>query len=448
VRNTVLVTIDSLRADCCGFLGGEDDLTPTMDKLANDGVAFENAIAPGPRTPSSMPVVWTGEHIQPWNRGVYRSYEEKRSRHMKRRSRIRKHLTRFRTIAERFDQLGYETVGVTANPWTSSDTAFDQGFDEFYSAGEEPGMRREGLLVALANRVTNGQSDEWLVRWTDFYDIVQMALASVSEPYFLWVFLLDPHRPYLAPQEHRQVNTSVGMYYANLRYNKFQGYTDDLPPHLSTRLKRAYKDAVRSTDAFLSRLLSELDRDPAVVVHADHGEGFAEHGFYGHRPQLYEEVVHVPLVIHGIDREDWVEEVLSIRHLPEMLEAIGIDSDDDLGSGQELDERTQFDPRRYVASAVITQTEEEEKIAVRSRDWKYIRSDDRWEYVYGQESEELYYLPDDPDEQEDLVDDQPEAANALRTVIQRYTREQEERNRVTQAVRKLDDLELLGVGFS
>ena len=59
-RNIVLVTVDSLRADHCGFNGGDPELTPTLDDLAENGLVFENAFAPGPRTPSSMPVLMTG----------------------------------------------------------------------------------------------------------------------------------------------------------------------------------------------------------------------------------------------------------------------------------------------------------------------------------------------------------------------------------------------------
>jgi arylsulfatase len=59
--NYVLVAADSLRGDRCGHLNSESDLTPTSDELAEDGIAFENAIAPGPSTYECMPSVWTGE---------------------------------------------------------------------------------------------------------------------------------------------------------------------------------------------------------------------------------------------------------------------------------------------------------------------------------------------------------------------------------------------------
>ncbi|MEF8902078.1 MAG: sulfatase-like hydrolase/transferase, partial [Halovenus sp.] len=62
MRNIVLVSIDSLRADHCGFMGYGKETTPNLDRLAREGVVFENAIAPGPATAQSMPAIFTGLH--------------------------------------------------------------------------------------------------------------------------------------------------------------------------------------------------------------------------------------------------------------------------------------------------------------------------------------------------------------------------------------------------
>ena len=62
MRNVVLITLDSLRADHCGFLGYSRDTTPFMDKMAREGLYFENAIASGVATPTSIFGVFTGEH--------------------------------------------------------------------------------------------------------------------------------------------------------------------------------------------------------------------------------------------------------------------------------------------------------------------------------------------------------------------------------------------------
>jgi len=329
---------------------------------------------------------------------------------------------------------------VTANPWTATDTGFDREFDEFHAVGEDSRMVRNGPVANLANRISDSDIEEWLLRWTDFYEILEKLQTVVSEPYFLWVFLLDPHQPYLAPRKYRRENTGVGMYYANIRYNKFQAYTDDLPNHLDDRLKRAYNDTVRSIDSFVERLSETIGQDFVTVLHADHGEAFGEHGFYGHRPQLYEEVVRVPLVVHGIKKSARISEVLPLRHLPLILEKIGGASSGTAGRDLGSNEPILNDPHRYVAPHAVIKTEEEEQVAIRSRDWKYINRDDSWDYINGSETEELYHLQNDPGEEQNLIDERPRVAATHRELLRRHTHSEEERDSITSAVRKLDNL--------
>jgi arylsulfatase A-like enzyme len=324
-RNVVLVTIDSLRADHCGFLGSEYDLTPTLDRMAADGLAFETAIAPGPRTPSSMPVAFTGRFDR--QRDV--SWGDWRDRW----GRIAAHLGRHRTIAERLRADGYTTVGVTVNPWTHG-TGFETGFDRLLELegaeaieGSDTGTTAFRALdwtlgrTELGDRYQWGNARDWFVQWPQYYDRVLELVREASAPYFLWVFLLDPHQPYLAPREYRTEASAPAMYYANIR-ERTTGAPDELPARLWTWLERSYRDAIRSTDAFLETLQTDLaEDDPAFVVHGDHGEAFGEHGSYGHEPYLYDENVHVPLVVGNVD-PGRVTAPYSLRHLPRLLTGI------------------------------------------------------------------------------------------------------------------------------
>ncbi|MEF8814327.1 MAG: sulfatase-like hydrolase/transferase [Halovenus sp.] len=423
MRNIVLVTIDSLRADHCGFLNRTCELTPTLDALAADGIAFENAIVPGPRTPSSMPVVWTGEHISPRNLGIYTKYDEKKSRARERRARIRRHLTRHRTLPQRLSERGYTTAGVTANPWTSSDTAFDRGFDVFHSIGESPEMQRTDLTAKLGSLLTDGEIGKWLLRWTDFYETVEEARSELDEPYFLWVFLLDPHQPYVTPREYRVENTALETYYASHRFNN-HFYTDELPARIETRVKRAYRDTIRSVDAFTEQLLDDVEDDPVVVIHSDHGEAFGEHGFYGHRTQLYEENIHVPLLVSGLGSSSAVTAPVSLRQLPRLIEACSVNT---------------FRPEEVTSPVVVTKTEEEERVAVRTETWKYIRGGETWEYVRVGEGEELYQLSEDPQEQTNRVRDCSAATECMQTQLHRHRESLDERDRIAQAT---DTIEL------
>ena len=99
-RNIVMVTADSLRADHCGFVDSESSLTPTIDRLAEEGVSYSEAIAPGPRTPSSVPVLFTGEFMtdhESWSMADWQG----------RQSRIGRHMERFTHLSERLQRRGY-----------------------------------------------------------------------------------------------------------------------------------------------------------------------------------------------------------------------------------------------------------------------------------------------------------------------------------------------------
>jgi len=429
--NLVLVTIDSLRADHCGFHDPPPDaawsgsLTPTLDAMAAEGVVYGNAVAPGPRTPSSMPVVWTGEFPHHGDLGVYDSWPEKSERWLARRGRIRRHLSRNRPLPVRLAQRGYDTGAVTANPWTDRDTGFDRGFDAFRSVADRP---TGGPVGTAVDRLPGVEDDGWLLSWPDFYEDVLAVRGELSEPYLLWVFLLDPHQPYLAPRRYREENTAPEMVYANLRYNRWHGYTDDLPAHLHRRLTAAYRDTVRSTDAFVARLRDDLrGDDPVTVVHADHGEAFADHGVYGHRLQLYEENVHVPLVVHGPDTgEERVPGPTSLRRLPAMLT--------DLADGR-FD-----DPAAYASAYARCATEERERTGVRTRRWKFLRGGEEWPYVRAGEGEALYDLGSDPGERTNLAGpgEHAEAGRLFDRLLDAHEGDLAERARVAAASHDLD----------
>lgn len=425
-RNVVLVTVDSLRADHCNFLapdgpGGDHRLTPTLDDLARESVVFERAFAPGPRTPSSMPAIFTGEFVRPSDLGVYESWDEKSTRWRARRQRIADHMQRFRTLAERLQDRGYATAGVTANPWTTAATNFDTGFDAFHAV-EAPDRGWTSWYSGLTDGLGDAVGIDWgdvLLTWTDFYDTVSRAHDALSEPYFLWVFLLDPHQPYIAPRRYRAENTGIEMLYANARYNYAHGYTESLPPHLDRRLRRAYRDTVRSVDGFVDRLRTDVaGDDPVTIIHADHGEAFQEHGTLGHRPQLYRENVHVPLLVHGLGTTERVEAPVSLSSIPALVTASADDS---------------LDPTAYAREFVRSKTEEGERVGVRGRRWAYQSAAEEWEYVYDGDSEELYRVQADPEERENVVESYPAVTDTFRTLLARHETDQRERDRVSAA---------------
>lgn len=405
-QNVILLTIDCLRADHCGFMNSAMDTTPYLDEMAADSIVFENAIAPGPRTPSSIPEIATGEPLpkyemdgQDWRGAMMQSVAE--------------HVEDYETIAERFAQRGYSTAAYTANPWTLRETNFDTGFDHF----REVGSGSSGLLERIFSDTRAGpiarladqwwHKNAWFSQWRTFYTDLNRTIEQLSEPYFVWVFLLDAHNPYIVPRQDRRESNAFGTYYSTLRGNAVMGdeggksnFRENLPPSIEYRIKEAYRDAIRSVDRFVSTLWNDhADDNPIMALHADHGEAFNEHGTYGHQRRLYEENIHVPLLVYNANSTGWIREPVSLRMLPEIL----------MASASE-----ETNPARWASEYICVRTDDDSSMAVRGERWKYIVSDD---------GEELYDLSTDVKEQQNVIDSHSDVAEQLRAVLASFMEE-------------------------
>jgi arylsulfatase len=396
-RNVVLVTYDSLRADHCGYMGYGRDTTPTLDRLAGDGLVFENAVASGVPTIASMTSVMTGRHSLA-SPEVGRTDEQ------------REQVTSRPKLAEVLSREGYATGAMSPNPPASSYFGFDEGFDWF----EDFLDRDEGLVERAWNRVFRRSieggglstylrlarnvvtKNEILRPWEDFYDRILSWRERVEEPYFLWVLLLEPHHPWVPPTDEQRWSSRRDKYVAFRQYFEMfnNGWEPDFSPRERQRLIDLYDDSTRYGDRFLDRLGRDLaEDDPVFVVHADHGEEFGAHGRYGHQPYLYEDLIHVPLVVSNAGREGRVERPVGLRSIaPTVADLAGADHSFPAPSLFE-----ESDP--WVTSKVFA--EGTRRAAVRTA---------RAKYLEGDSGGELYDLASDPDEQRNRVDDEAEAA--------------------------------------
>ncbi|WP_193767745.1 sulfatase [Halorientalis pallida] len=324
--NIVMVTIDSLRADHCGFMGYEKNTTPMLDRMANEGMVFSNAYAPGSRTPHSLPSMFTGEYpdsVLGHVNGMDDTQED-----------ISGHIDRHVTIQDQLSDLGYETAGFTPNPWTSEYFGFGRGFDHYQDFMDEDRSEKiwERMIAGRGSKTIAGVRllMSWLQRantfkaWEHFYDNITQWISEANEPYFVWVFLLDVHFPYL-PDQKATSQSRWRTYEANLRLY-LESQQTPYSNRVHDQLVTAYDDSIRYTDRFLERIASDV-QDAVIVTTADHGEAFGEHGTYGHHDQLYKQNVHVPLVIWGNGPGETVSAPFSLRLLPELLNTIAIGGD-------------------------------------------------------------------------------------------------------------------------
>lgn len=268
--NVLLIGIDTLRWDdtALGATPAERDLTPQLRRLAQRGTVFTRAISQAPWTMPAFASVMTGEYPREHGAisltGLLRDSET--------------------TIAEVLREAGYTTGAVVSHMFVDARHGFGQGFDGFDQAnvlGER----------AVTSRAVTDHAISFLARHRD-------------ERSFLFVHYFDPHFMY---RDHPDL-AYADDYQGWLRKFSLSSidFLRDRRHHLAAAdvqyLRDLYDEEIRYTDEQIGRLLgfmqrSGLQRNTIIIVVADHGEEFLEHGWLGHTISLHDEVIHVPMLL-------------------------------------------------------------------------------------------------------------------------------------------------------
>ena len=249
--NVVLVSLDTLRARSVGSYGSPRDTTPRMDAaLGSDGTLFELAFATVPHTLPSHASLFTA--VYPRSHGILGFMQGIRAE--------------VPTLPEAFRAAGYETAAFTEDAYVIPEAGFRRGFG-WYVENKSPGLQMPRGFV----EETFGGGVAWM-------------RAHRDRPFFLFLHTYQVHEPYTPPAG-----------YATL----FEDATF-LSGALLELLR--YEQEVRYTDDAVGALLDEMDAigigtRTLIVVLADHGEEFLEHGRLRHGYDVYEESTHVPLFV-------------------------------------------------------------------------------------------------------------------------------------------------------
>jgi choline-sulfatase len=250
-QNVVLIVIDTLRADHLPFYGHPRDTAPYLSTLAEGGAVFEHAYSVSSWTAPATASILTSLHPVQHGvlSGVVAVQERQRTDPTVQLCRIPDEV---QTIAEAFRAADYATCAVADNPNVTRAMGFDQGFDSFWTSTNE------------GAEVVNTRVREWQTARGD------------DRPYFLYLHYMDPHQPY---EQHAPW---------------FEPKSGELAVALE-----AYDSEISFVDSKIRELADLLgwQKNTTVIMTADHGEEFLEHGGSGHGRTLYGEVVDVPLLI-------------------------------------------------------------------------------------------------------------------------------------------------------
>lgn len=425
--NIVLIVLDSVRAANCSAYGYARQTTPQLDRLAAEGTLFEQAISVGSWTLPVHASIFTGRY--PINHGLT----------------VSRHALRpgTETLASRLHAAGYRTGSFSNNAYISEATGLVQGFDhvdDIWRITNPRGMglpklskriseleRRGPLLRPVVALLRSARRLRAVLRtWRSRKDsgaaltnqrVMEWIGGDVarSEPFFAFVNYMETHEPYLPPYPFNR--RFMPSRYSPFRVARASGRRDEiLTAEAAQRrqdleiLEALYDGTLRYADEIVGRLANAfrtqgLLDDTVFIVTSDHGDSFGEHGHLGHRLTLYDELLHVPLVIRYPRRfraGARVREQVQLGDLyPLVLELAGLDTDGDFVSLlAPASDRTALAENTGPRSINGLESK-----AVRRVPHKLIwRSDDL---------HELYDLSEDPGERVNLIESEPTIARHL-----------------------------------
>lgn len=291
-RHVVLIVLDTQRADHLGAYGHPGGLSPTFDRLAEDGRLFSHCFAPASWTVPSHASLFTG--LYPRSHGTH--FAEHRWLD-----------DRFDTLAEGLARAGYQTLGLVANHHVAL-ANLAQGFDRYEPLGMPRRLRLRRLLQFV------GGPARWIDEGSEEAPQRMESILGddpqVSVPTFLFVNLLEPHWRYLPPAGQRRVGLPEGMnaLTATRLAASFFGPNAWAAGHVdadqAAAVRAFYAAEVRYQDAQLARILEVVDRRlgrdrTLLIVTSDHGENLGEAGRWDHVFAINDHLIRVPMLIRA-----------------------------------------------------------------------------------------------------------------------------------------------------
>jgi len=311
--NVLLVVLDTVAAGHLGCYGSMRATSPAIDAIAREGVLFENAFAAAPWTLPSHASLFTGLHSTTHDTGwEHPRLDDPASEGP------RGGAEELPTLAEELDARGFDTCGISEKAWISHPTGLTRGFSEYWDFSSAPPRGRMFLFqLELALRKRFGApppapADKGAAQIIDrSLDWLGGGRGRDPErPFFLFMNLNEAHDPFRPPEgfvdkflpEGIQPVEALKLDQSPVFRKEFicglRKFEKDEPEIL----RSLYDAEILYEDSQLARLFQglrdmDLMEDTLVILTADHGEEFGEHGVLGHQLLLTDGMLHVPLIL-------------------------------------------------------------------------------------------------------------------------------------------------------
>jgi arylsulfatase A-like enzyme/Tfp pilus assembly protein PilF len=359
----IVISVDTLRADHLPLYGYTKVKTPAVDALAADGVVFERAYSHAPQTLPAHAAMLSGQ--LPFETGVRDNvgFTVKPGERM---------------LPQMLRERGFTTGGVVSAYVLRKETGIGQGFDFF--DGEMPAGSPE-LSIGQVQR-DGGKSEQIAEHWLD---------SIGTSRAFLFLHLYEPHKPYAPPDR----------FAAYAPYDGEIAYTDEIVGRLVKYLK-THQLYDRST----------------IILLSDHGEGLGDHGEQEHGLFVYDEAIHVPLIIKqegnaggGRRIADLVQHIDLVPTILDLVKAPRVGSLRGRSLKPVLEGTGLLPPTTIYSEALYARYH---------FGWSELTAltDERYRYIKAPR-EELYDLTRDPGERTNIAEERPQPRQALRGALDR-----------------------------
>lgn len=439
-KNIILITVDSLRADHLGFMGYSKNISPNIDSLAKESFVFKNAFSTGPETSYSFPSILTSTYPLDYNGPL----NIKKPRLV---------------ISEVFKRNGFATAAFHSNPYLSEFFGYNKGWDFFEDLGYSATVVPESSLKMFLKKIILFVFPEILF-WAaylkyrigrlkkegkkgikvsaEFLNRTAGNFLSVADtaPFFVWIHYMDVHTPYLPEDKYGQekplsyselLGDIVSVFFQkNSEKKALKKFLDRKIRKTLPMIINSYDQSIEYCDEKIGELLSFLKKEniyenTIICITADHGDEFLEHGGLSHGSRLYNELLHVPLLIKipGKDAKIIENKVSLIDLAPTLCNLFKIESPANFKGKNLLEtgEKVIFHQAGFSGKGgdcnMGVERKEQCKVACQNGNWKYILD-------HGTGAEELYSLTDDAKEQNNLCKSKPKIISKMRDKIKEF----------------------------